>query len=399
MLHFDNMDQRLLAFIALFSVSVVGIGVDLYAPSLPAIAQYFHVSAALAKTTISIFFIGFAFGQLFFGILSDIYGRKIMMLSGTILFFIASLFAANASSITMLLIFRGIQGFGAAAGSAVSKTLFADTLEGEKLAISMSYLNVAWALGPILGPVIGGYLQFYIGWQANFYFYAIYSGILALCILFFLKETHHKRIPLHLSTLLTHFKSTLTHKTFIGGIIVLGLGYAMIIVFNVTGPFLVQVVLGYNAVVYGHVALFMGMAFFLGTIINRVLLTRVSTKRIIRLGIFIALLATMALLFIAYEFRLNLYNFAIPFFVILAGVGLVYPNVMANCMVLFPKSRGIASAIMGMSLSLITGFAAAAVSFLKGGSLIPTAWMMVFFIVTILAIYWLMITGRESYNM
>jgi len=390
------MNQRLLTFIALFSVTISGIGVDLYGPSLPAIAQYFHVNATLAKMTISIFFIGFAFGQFFFGILSDIYGRKKILFFGTLLFMIASLASANAPDIGMLLILRAVQGFGAAACSAISKTLFADTLEGKQLAISMSYLNVAWALGPIVGPVIGGYLQFYFRWQANFYFYAIYSGILTLCVLFFLKETHHKRIPLDLNTLLRHFKTALTHKIFLGGIIVLGLGYAMIIVFNVTGPFLVQVVLGYNAVVYGHLALFMGMAFFLGTIINRILLTQISTKRTIRLGILISLLATMALLFIAYEFRLNLYNFAIPFFVILAGVGLVYPNIMANCMALFPKSRGIASAIMGMSFSLITGLAAAGVGFLKGGSLMPTAWTMVFFIVTILAIYWLMITQKND---
>ncbi len=390
------MNPRLLIFITLFTVTISGIGVDLYVPSLPAIADAFRVPGAYAKLTVSTYFIGFAIGQLCFGVLSDVLGRKHTLSTGIFLFIIASLIAPFSPNITTLWILRGVQGIGAAACSAISKTLFADTLKGKKLVIAFSYLSLAWGVGPIVAPVIGGYLQFYFNWQANFYFYAIYSGALLLTVLFFLKETHHQRTLFKPKLLSKKFKTIMSHKAFVGGIIALGTSYAMIVVFNVVGPFLIQTVLGYNAAVYGHVALFIGGAYFLGTIMNRILLAHMNTKMIVRLGLLTTLIASLTFLFITYEFRMNLYNLTIPFFMIILGTGITFPNVMSKCMMLFPQSRGIASAIMGVAFSLITAAASASVGFLKGSTPIPIAWAMTIFVVLILGLYWFMITGKDE---
>ena len=387
---------RMVTFIALFAITISGIGVDLLAPSLPAISTFFQVPDAYAKMTIGIYFVGFGIGQFLFGIPSDSYGRKPMLIIGTILFFIASMLAPFSHNMAILLVLRGVQGIGAASCSAISKTLFADILTGKKLAIALSYLSVVWGMGPIVAPLIGGYLQFYFDWQANFYFFSAFSGILLLTVVFFLKETHLEPTPFRPKVFAKKIKKVLSHHSYVGAIIALGIGYGMIVVFNVVGPFLIQNVLGYNAAVYGHVALFVAIAYFLGSIINRILLSRLSLRTIVRIGLLISLIASSAFVFISYEFRMNLYNFSIPFCVILFGIGLVSPNLMAKCMMLFPQSRGIASAIMGTAFSIIAAISSVTVGFLKGNSPIPVAWAMLTFALINLGVYWFMISNADE---
>lgn len=235
------MSYARLILIAVLTISLSGIGVDLYTPSMPAIAQDFMTRVALVKMTIPMYLIGFAIGQLFFGTLSDVYGRKGMLQVGLIIFILVSCFAPFTKNIHVLMLIRSIQGFGAASASVISKAMLADKLQGKKkLAVAASYLTIAWACCTIIAPVIGGYLQDYFHWQANFYFYSIYTFLIFVVIWLYFQETIAIKTTAHPYSLFTSIKEIVSHRVFLGGSLSLGFGYSIIIIFNVAGPFLIQ---------------------------------------------------------------------------------------------------------------------------------------------------------------
>jgi len=369
------MGYRLTLFIGLLLITLPGIGVDLYAPSLPAMTQYFHVHPSLMKMSITVYLFGLALGQFVFGTISDTIGRKFTMLIGAFVFCVSSLLIATVTqSIAWLLIFRAWQGFGTAAGSIIPKAIFTDSLEGDQYQFAMSYLTIAWGVCPIVAPVIGGYLQYYLNWQANFYAYGIYSAVIFFILIFFLKETLKKRISFDLSTLACHYKETISHRIFLGCVFTMGLGYTLIILFNLVGPYLVQNQLHYSAAAYGHIALIVGAAYFVGTSINRLFIKKSRPIVLMRFGISIMLVASIVLLLLAYEVKLNIWIITVPIIFIVIGVGFMFSNAMTKVMMIFPEKAGIAGAVLGVLFVITTAISSTIISYLKHGSLVPPAW-------------------------
>jgi len=148
---------------------LMGIGIDLYVPSLPAIADYFNATSHAVQITIGIYMFGYAIGQLFLGILSDSFGRrKIIILSG-FFYTLASLLAAFSPNIFLLITYRFLQGLSISGLGVVARAVATDMFDGLDLAKSLASFSLSWAIGPILGPFIGGYIQHYFDWKTNFY--------------------------------------------------------------------------------------------------------------------------------------------------------------------------------------------------------------------------------------
>lgn len=391
------MSPRLLLIMVLMLIPLSGLGVDLYTPSLPAIASQFSITETLAKMTISLYLIGFSVGQITFGTVSDIFGRRYTLIAGLMLFVGASLGAAMTNDINMLYVMRALQGVGAASASAIAKTLLTDTLEGKELTIAATYMSIAWAVGPIIAPMIGGYLQFYYNWHANFLFYTAYSSVLLVLAIFYLIETHpkHKRTQLDMKTIFSNYKDILSHRQFVGGIMMLGLGYGTIIIFNIVGPFLVQVGMGYNALTFGHIALFVGSAYFVGTIANRILLNYLDTDSIIRIGLIIKLIVASVMVVLTYVLPLSIYLLSIPVFLLVVTQGLTFPNYMSKCMSLFPERAGIASALMGAAVTFSAFILSLITSAIKSTHLMPTAWEYLILAIIITTIYAKMFSERR----
>ena len=156
---------------------LVGTSIDLYTPSMPSMAIALHSDTFHIKNTISIYFIFFALGQIIFGTLSYIFGRRPILLLGIVVFVIASFFAARTDSVTVLLIMRAIQIFSAASPSVVCKALLVDTRKREVLTKAYTYTAMIWGAGPLIAPFIGGYIHHFLGWQANFYTFSIYGTL------------------------------------------------------------------------------------------------------------------------------------------------------------------------------------------------------------------------------
>lgn len=365
-------------FIVLAVIFIPGIGVDLYAPSLPAISQAFHASPAAGKMTATVYLLGLALGQIIFGLASDVIGRKRILLIGLSLFAVCNFVGANAGSIGVMLLARTLQGVGAASASVACKNILTDCYDGKRLNIVVSYLALAWAMGPIIAPALGGYIQHYINWSANFYFAGSLCVLTILLVVSLLRETLPRPRIFKFSDVCTQGLAILTHRRFMSAVLILGIEYAMIVAFNIFGPYLFQHSLHYTAFAYGHLALVMGSAYFIGTLANRYLLARLSVEKTMNAGMVLMIISCFLLMVFAYLLPMNVYTVMIPIYGSVFAIGLIYPNVLSVCMDLFREQAGLAVAIQGSLCLLVATSISALFSVLHTVSLIPTAWVFVF---------------------
>ncbi len=239
----------------LLVMPIIGMAVDLIAPSLPAIAEGLGVSSRSAKNIISLYLLGYGLGNFMTGFLTDALGRKKILRIGLVLFISASLMPVLWAKIDVVLLARFLQGLSIGAVAVVIRAIFSDLLEKEQLVKWGVLLGTMFGLGPIVGPLIGGYLQFYFGWQACFLFFAVILFFLSIILFIVIPETHLNRQSLKLKKIKIDMLRLCKNKTFMGLSLITGIVYSLIISFNTVGPFLVQSTLGHSTLFFGHLAL------------------------------------------------------------------------------------------------------------------------------------------------
>ncbi len=379
-------DKRvnLLVFVMLGLYPLVGMGVDLVAPSLPAIARNLNVSGGLAKNLIGIYLFGAALGNFVIGFLSDAYGRRKFLLMGMLAFVIFSVLPALFPSISMLLVSRFFQGVTLGAFGVLIRAIFADILPEKRLLYTMPMVGTMWAIGPIIGPVIGSYLQFYFDWEAGFYFFAIF-GLIALGLFWtLLPETHHQRHALSLANIRASFIKIITHRVYIGIVLMMAFSYSILIVFNTLGPFLVQVEMGYSTIYFGHLALIFGLVFFIVTLVGRQLLKHYEAFLIYKQTLIIALLVGLLMLGVSFMFPKNVMVLIIANVLLFSATAILYPIGMAKGLSLFRHLAGSASAVMNLINFSLTALCASMMGFIDASTVFVL--IRVYFVLIILCI-------------
>jgi len=226
----------------------------------------------------------------------------------------------------------------------------------------MSYLSTAWTVGPILGPFIGGYLQHYFNWQANFYFFSLYGLFIFICSIILMFETNLEFQTFRMKKFFKDVWIISTNALFFWTAFINVITFSSYIIFNMTGPFLIQDVLHKTAVFYGHAALFLGVAYFIGTLFNQILVKYFNLNQIILLGSVSSLFFSILMLCLAVFLPMNSWNILIPVMLVFFSTSVIFPNIAAKNMQIFPKLAGLASAVYGavvvMGAFIITFLAA-----------------------------------------
>ena len=331
---------------------LTGISIDLYAPSMPAIANSFHTSISAVQNTITLTMLGFAIGCILCGVLFDTWGRKKIIIVSLMIFILSSILALFCHSIYELMAIRFLQGVMTAAMSVGCRTLVADHYTGHRFVVALLYASFAYGLGPVIGPFIGGYLQYHFGWQANFYAFAFFGTFLLGLYLLFVHERYKKAAGYTILQAIAFYKTVLTHKAFIFGSFIFGFVQLELMIYPTLGPFLVEHQLHYSSITYGNSALIVGLGYLCGTMSNRFLLKIFSQMQLINLGFFILVVAALAQLASAVFIGLTLWTLVLPLALIGYAVGFIYGNILSNCLKLFPKNVGISLATLLFLLML-----------------------------------------------
>lgn len=362
---------RSIYFLVFIVPFLMGLGVDLYVPSLPSIVNYFNTDASLVQLTVSLYMLGYGVGQVVLGILSDSFGRRKILLLSALCFSIMSCACIITPNILILEISRLFQGICVAGLAVVARAMIPDVFSGVKLAKATNYFTLSWSLGPIIAPFIGGNLADKFGWKSNFYLFAIYGIFIFIYSYMKFEETNTNLVPLSFYTVRKSLKEIICSPLFMIISTLSALGYGTIVLFNAVGPFLIEVLLKYTVKQYGMIAMILGCAYCFGATTNRLVINKFNSKSLLKFGIFTSFISSLILLVSSIIFKLNLYAIMIPVFMIFFFIGFIVPNALALTMSLFSEIAGTASSVFGTVTGIVVFIVTIFGSNLKSDSQIP----------------------------
>jgi Bcr/CflA subfamily drug resistance transporter len=334
--------------ILLLIACVTQFSTDIYLPSIPAISKYFAASISASQWTIPIFMIGLAVSQLFYGPISDGIGRHKPLLFGLSVALVGTVLCVFATSIQMLLAARLLQGLGVGACSSLWRSIFRDSFEGDEMAKYLSYCIMAFVfVGPAV-PVVGGYLQHYIGWRANFVALFFYIVITFIVVIFILPETnkHTDKNKLKLKYIYSSYKELLTSRVFIinslFSFLVCGGTWGWI----TTAPVILMEHANLSAIYFGWVMLFSAaIPFALSGYTNAKLVKKFGTGVMLCFGWLCILVAGLLMLLADHIFGVNLWSVILPIMLFYFGSMYIYPNAFARSFKPFAHIAGVAGAL------------------------------------------------------
>ncbi|RWX44108.1 MFS transporter, DHA1 family, bicyclomycin/chloramphenicol resistance protein [Candidatus Electrothrix aarhusensis] len=324
------------------------ISTDLYLPAMPSMGRALGANAGMIELTISGYLIGFSLGQLFWGPISDRYGRRPSVSAGLILFVIGSGGCALAGSAPALIGWRIVQAIGACAGVALARAMVRDLYVGNRAAQMLSSLMTIMTIAPLLGPLLGGQIVALAGWRAVFGFLVV-VGLFTLILLWTIPETlpASRRNTESFRGALRYYGELLRHRRILGYASTGGFLYAGLFAYVAGTPFIY--------INYYHVSE-QGYGFFWGIVIvgataanflNARLVIRHGYDRILIIGTVVMALAAFTTAWTAGTGWGGLWGLVLPLFVFISSVGLIVANSVAGAMTCFPERAGAVSALVG----------------------------------------------------
>ena len=315
-------------------------------------ASDLHVRNIEVQLTLTIFLISYGVSQLFIGSILDSFGRHKPGLIALIIFAVASIVIATTHNIYIIYGMRVIHGAAVAAVVVGKRAYFVDLFTGDRLKNYLSWFTIVWSTGPIVAPFIGGYFQTAFGWQSNFYFLAAFAVLLAILEYLFSGETIKYIAGFDLKKIVTVYGDMIRTSSFMLGLVMLGLSYCMVIVYNLTGPFIIEHHLHLTPVIAGYSSLILGFAWMVGGFIGKATIDRPFFKKLlVNLGLQVVFVAAMI---ISLGFMENVYSLLFFAFIIHVAAGYTFNNYFTYSMSKFPKHAGIASGLTGGITFVIT---------------------------------------------
>ncbi|MEI6789958.1 MAG: multidrug effflux MFS transporter [Myxococcaceae bacterium] len=326
----------------------------IYTPSLPDIARAFGVSTAWTGLTLSFYFFGFAFGVLFWGILSDWIGRRPAMIWGLGVYALGTLGCALSGDIFVLIAARFLQAFGASTGSVVTQTMLRDLYSGAQRNKIFAQITAVIALSPAIGPLVGGYLDEWFGFRSNFIFLLGIAVILLWCSQKRLPETMaHSKKP-NLPALLALLKRMLMDRHVINSVVLIAITNGIMFGYYAEAPFIFIDLLGFSAGQYGWLGILISLSMMLSAWMSHRIENWLGFEHMKRLGSFIMLFGSI-LLMISISGGILVPMFLGAISLVFLGIGLILPGTLSRVLKSYQDVLGSAGALLGLMYYLLIG--------------------------------------------
>jgi DHA1 family bicyclomycin/chloramphenicol resistance-like MFS transporter len=338
-------------------LSAIGpFAIDMYLPALPSIGQSLGASMSAVQASLMAFFISLGIGQIIYGPVSDMVGRKVPLYFGMVLFAVGSVGCALAPDIHTLVVLRFIQGLGASAGMVIPRAVVRDLHTGTDAARLMSLLMLVFSVSPILAPLAGSVLIEFIGWRSVFWAVTVAAVLGLALIATSLSETRPpaERLNSSVRSALTGYGILLRDRHFLGLVFIGAFGISSFFAYLANSSFVLIDHYGltpreYSIAFAANAASFIGVSQFTGK-----LGARFGLLAVVRFAV-LGYAGVMLLLFVLNMAGID--QMAVLLTLLFVGygfLGLVVPTTAVLALDEHGPIAGTASALMG-TLQFVTG--------------------------------------------
>lgn len=349
--------------LALGLITAVGpFAIDMYLPALPSIGASLQADPAMVQMSLLVFFITIGVCQLFYGPISDMFGRKPPLVAALVLFIAASIACALAPNVETLIVARVFQAMGACCGMVVPRAIVRDLHTGHEATQLMSMLMLVMSVSPILAPLVGSGVIALVGWRGVFWAVSI-AGLVGLVLTTRLTETRGAgaRVGSSWVSAFSAYGLLLKDWRFLGLVFAGGFGMAEFFVYLANSSFVLIDHFGLTPSTYGIYFGVNAAAFFAAAQLTGPLSKRYGLRPVVRWAVTGCALTLIATALITRFGPDDLNVLAACIFVGNGFLGLVIPITGVLALERHGPIAGTASALMG-SLQMATGAAAMAVS-------------------------------------
>ncbi len=380
-------------------LSAIGpFAIDMYLPALPDIGRSLNAPVGAVQWSLTTFFLSLGFGQLLYGPVSDMVGRKLPLYGGMALFLVASVGCALASSIETLLAWRLLQGLGAAAGMAIPRAVVRDLYTGSDAARLMSLLMLVFSVSPILAPLAGSGVIAVAGWRGVFWSVALAAVVGLVLVATKLQETRPaaQRVESSLRSALCGYGVLLRDRHYLGLVLIGGCAMGGFFVYLSSSPFVLIDHYGLTPMQYSLAFSVNSVAFIGAAQFNGMLGERYGLVRLVK-GAVSAACGFMLLLlgyYLAGGDRLAV--LIVLYFIASAFMGMVIPTTSVLALEEHGAIAGTASALLG-TLQMLSGAVAMGVmGFFGSGKPLPMVAGMAAGSLLGLVFTWLTLGGAQN---
>jgi DHA1 family bicyclomycin/chloramphenicol resistance-like MFS transporter len=363
----------------IFLTGIAPLATDMYVPAFPLVAADLSATAAQVSLTLTTFFVGMGLGQLIGGPVSDQRGRRRPLIVAVIVFTVASVACALAPSIGVMMTARLAQGFSGGWAMVIGRAVVVDLAKGAQLVRVLNIVAGVGGIAPIVGPLLGGVLLQLSGWRISFWLVAALGVAMTVAVVCGVPESlpAERRHRGGLRAFATAGRQVLTHRRYVGYLLVSGSAMAALFAYVASSAFVLQSMNGMSPLAYSVDFAANAVGMTVAALVAARLAGRVSTRRIILAGQLAALAAGVAMLVGALWFDTPLSLTLACFFVLMSAQGLIGPNGDALASAEVPQHPGTGSAVLGCVQWTVAGVAAPLAGLGGDHTAVPMAAMMV----------------------
>ena len=329
-------------------MALPALGTDLFVPALPELARSLGAPVSAGQFTLTAYFIGLAGGMLFWGPLSDRFGRKPVLLAGLATMLAASVGAVLVESIAAVAAARLAQGIAMSSGAVIVRSIVRDLYVHEQAARLLATITIVFSIVPIAAPLAGALLVGSGGWRAVFWCLAAAAAVLLAATGFGLHETAPaERRSMHPVDIARTFASILRDRRFVAPFLLVLCSHIGILAWVSNSAFTLVSGLGVTVGAYSLMFSAVMLGQISGAWSSSRLVLRLGIGRLLRAGAGLMLGGGAAAAALAWAGVAHWTAVVIPFFAFLFGTALIVPNATAAALTPFPAAAGTASSLIG----------------------------------------------------
>ncbi len=364
------MTTRRTAILGALLMAIGPISMAIYTPAMPELVKAFGTTEAAIKISLALYFAGFALAQLVSGPASDAFGRKVASLVFLSIYLVGGLIAVFAPSVEFLLAARLIQGIGVSVGMTVARAIVRDQFIGSEASSILNLIGIMLAIGPAIGPTMGGLSLAAFGWHSVFWLMVGFGVISVVAVVFFLRETTvPDRKLIRPGNLVRAYAELLRNKRFLFAALIMAGSVGALYAQATMLSFILINEVGLTPTGFGLSMLMQSGAYFSGSVALRFLVKILGDRHSAILGLCCSGIGGTLMILSVFLLEPSFITIMGPVAVATFGIALITPYIVTAAMAPFPHIAGSASAMMGF-IQMSSGFIAGVVASLIGSPLL-----------------------------